>query len=259
MSFWPALLVAAIVGAAPAAPGQLTLAIVDQNGLTLPGVEVAVTGPVTHQSKTDGNGVTVFPDLPAGSYRLSTRTLGFVSESREVIIRAGVAADLKIEFRLDWPIEPQSGKPIRNTISVRCDGPASHSIEKSWRAADAVARIQIYDQAVYDHWMRREDGFPIVTVHHARVAELFKPHPRLPMSARTVTLLQEGGIVERADLIEKASPSGSKLLDAHREYVVFLRWSDQWAEWSIAGCDLGTIEVAGEADEPLATLRTIKD
>jgi hypothetical protein len=276
MSFIFALVVSATLAGAEPAPGHLTLNIVDQSGQVLPAVEVAVAGAVTRQATSDNEGTAVFRDLPAGSYRLSTRISGFVSESRAVAIRAGVNTTVRIEFRLEWSTDPRSGKPVRNTIVLHCGSPAS-PIESVWDAADAVAWVRIAGQTVYDHWKLQDDGFPIVTVHDVRIVELFKPHARLTPGTTVMSILQEGGTIERTDLIENASASGSKLLDDHREYVVFLRWSDRWQRWGVEACDLGALEIVtdsasradrggtspppedGSAKELLTVLRRMKE
>jgi hypothetical protein len=278
MAILSALVMAGVLGGAQIASGQLTLNIVDQNGLALPAVEVAVAGTVvTRQVKTDDDGQAVFHDLPIGSYRLSARLLGFVSESREVTVRSGVSTVVKIEVPLEWPTDLLSGKPIRDTITLHCGSPAPRSIETFWHAADAVAWIRINQQTVYDHWRLQEDGFPIVTVHDAQLLELFKPHPRLSPDTGAISILQEGGTIERPGLIERASASGSKLLHPHREYVAFLRWSDRWQRWTVEECDLGAVEItavqgsasgnrhtnetweARPANELLAILRQMKN
>lgn len=256
MAVLSALVIAGLLGGAQLAPGQLTLNIVDQNGLVLPAVEVAVAGTITRHAKTDEEGKAIFHDLPAGLYRLSARLHGFVSESREVAVRSGVSTAVRIEFPLDWPTDPLSGKPIRDTITLHCGTPGSRSIETFWPAADAVAWIRVKGQTVYDHWKLQEDLFPIVTVHQAQLLELFKPHPRLSPDTSVISILQEGGTIERPGLIEKASSSGSRFLDVHREYVAFLRWSDRWQRWTVEECDLGALEVTADEGSPTGKRHT---
>lgn len=250
MFIWSALALAAALGGAQPALGQLTLDIIDQNGAGVQAVEISLVGSVTREMKTDEEGRAVVRDLPAGSYRLSAGFLGFVSESREVVIRAGIATALKIEFRLEWPTDAGSGRPVRDTMRLLCGSSASRSVDDAWRAADTVAWIRIDQQTVYDHWRLREDAFPIVTVHDAHVRELFKVHPRLMPTTGAISVLQEAGTIERPDLIERASASGSNLLDAGREYVVFLRWSDRWQKWALDGCDIGAVHVDGDSVSP---------
>jgi hypothetical protein len=274
---WFALALAAALGGAQPSVGQLTLDVIDHNGAAVPAVEIGLVGSVTREAKTDDEGRAVFRDLPAGSYRLSAGFHGFVSESREVAIRAGIATALRIEFHLEWSTDAGSGRPVRDTMRLHCSSSASRSVDDAWRAADTVAWVRIDRQTVYDHWRLREHAFPIVTVHDAHVVELFKAHPRLLRSTSAISVLQEAGTVERPDLIERASASGADLLDARREYVVFLRWSDRWQQWAIDGCDLGALEVDGDkvspagkteisdalqglsATELLATLRKMKN
>ena len=226
----------------------------DEHGTALPGVEVVVSNTVTRQAKTDAEGVAVIPALPVGTYRLAARLPGFVPESREVIISAGLTTALTVELRINWPIDPISGKRIQQVLGVDyCNFLAPAFAEEFWQAADAVARIRIDSQLVYDHWKPRGDRVPIVTQHEAQVRELFKPHPKLPASAGAVTIIQEGGTIERPDVIDWFSVSHSTLLERGREYLVFLRWADWWDGWTVAHCDLGTFEIDGELVSPLAS------
>jgi hypothetical protein len=267
MSVWSAFVLAAAMAAAEPAAGRLTLDLVDQHGAVLPSVEITLVGPASRQTKTDDHGRALFRDLPAGSYRLAATLLGFVSESREVIVRAGAPAVLKIEFWNEFSTDPHSGKPVRHTMTVHCSNLASRSIESAWRAADVVARVRIDRKTVFDHWQLRKDAFPIVTVHEARVLEHFKTDPRLQPGANAIAVVHEVGTIERPQLIETSTAPGSDLLHADREYVVFLHWSDRWQAWTIDACDSGSFEIDAEASpdgqgqptsERLETLRGMK-
>jgi len=83
------------------ADGQIVGAVRDANKKVLPGVTIAVSSPAlpekTRSTTTDANGQYRISNLPAGTYTVTFRLVGFASEKREgVAVESGITAPVNV-------------------------------------------------------------------------------------------------------------------------------------------------------------------
>ena len=90
-------------------PGRLQGVVHDVQGIILPGVSVALSGPAftgARTTTTDVDGRYRFPVVPAGTYTVRFEMLGFIPSVRdEVVIVSGRASTLEVT------LEPATGRP----------------------------------------------------------------------------------------------------------------------------------------------------
>ena len=74
----------------------MTITVTDPKGLTLPGIQVGVTGTTTRSGETDESGNINFTGLMAGTYRLRFDGENWISFEREVTLSAGKVQDVDV-------------------------------------------------------------------------------------------------------------------------------------------------------------------
>lgn len=119
---WPA--------SAQATTGSLEGMVTDARGLALPGVTVSLIGPEIvgpREATTDVNGAYQFPVLPAGTYVVTGRLLGYDTVRREgIVIAPGQARTLPLALGtapLPEEVPPEPGVPP--VIDVKTTGPVA--------------------------------------------------------------------------------------------------------------------------------------
>lgn len=111
-------------GQAPSA--SLTIVVEDPSEAALPGARVAVTLPLTglrRETETDGSGVAVFPQLPAGVYEVTVEKAEFAPVRRTaVVLHSGEQAWLRL--RLPLQVRGES-VVVQEEAPVLREGPAA--------------------------------------------------------------------------------------------------------------------------------------
>ncbi len=80
--------------AAAQSGGSIQGTVKDETGATLPGAQVAVSGPASRSATTNTEGKYHVDNLPAGAYKVTVQVSGFAaSEKTDVAVTAGAAAD----------------------------------------------------------------------------------------------------------------------------------------------------------------------
>lgn len=79
--------------------------VTNATGTTLSAVRVEMTGPVTREGDTDGNGTVRFTGLRAGTYRARFRGDRVITFEREVVVRTGQTSEV------DVALNPAEEKP----------------------------------------------------------------------------------------------------------------------------------------------------
>jgi len=74
----------------------MAITVTDPKGLTLPGIQVGVTGTTTRSGETDASGNINFTGLMAGTYRLRFDGEKWISFEREVTLSAGKVQDVDV-------------------------------------------------------------------------------------------------------------------------------------------------------------------
>jgi hypothetical protein len=119
--------VIAIVGAAPSRAAQLPargpaqkpavaspktgsvrIAVKDQDGASLSGVRLVLSGAANGEFETGGAGTIVVPDLKDGVYRVRCEREGFITLEREFTLRGGVYSQIEVVLN---PAPPPPPKP----------------------------------------------------------------------------------------------------------------------------------------------------
>ena len=90
---------------APARSG-MAITVTDAQGMTLPDVQVAVTGTSDRNGETNASGQINFTAMQAGTYRLRFSGERIVTFEKEVALRAGQIADLDVIVSLAPPPPP---------------------------------------------------------------------------------------------------------------------------------------------------------
>jgi len=106
LGFCAALLVAFSVNATSAGAqvsqtGSISGTVVDQQGLPMPGVTVAVTGdplPLGREFVTDESGQFLFPRIQPGTYRVTAKIQGMADRTLEALV--GVDRDTALQFTM---------------------------------------------------------------------------------------------------------------------------------------------------------------
>ncbi|MBM3777115.1 MAG: cupin domain-containing protein [Acidimicrobiia bacterium] len=96
----------------PAERSTLAITVTNPRGLTLPGVRVELTGPVTREGTTDASGMVRFVTLRAGAYRARFSGDDLVTFEKEVALREGQALDVDATLNAAEPVrEPPPPPP----------------------------------------------------------------------------------------------------------------------------------------------------
>jgi cupin domain/carboxypeptidase family protein len=95
---------------AAAAPrtSSLRIAVRDQDGTSLSGVRLVLSGAATGEFVTAGAGTAVVPDLKDGEYRLRCEREGFVTLEKEFTVRGGAYSHIDVVLA---PLPPPPPKP----------------------------------------------------------------------------------------------------------------------------------------------------
>lgn len=99
----------AVRRAQPAGRSGIAITVTDPSGRTLPGISVELTGPATRTGETDASGQINFPGLPAGTYRARFTGEEVIAFEREVTLRAGQVATVRVALTPAPP--PPAPKP----------------------------------------------------------------------------------------------------------------------------------------------------
>ena len=87
----------------------MAITVTDPKGLTLPGIQVSVSGATTRSGETNGSGNLSVTGLMAGTYRLRFDGEEWISFEREVTLRAGQV--LEVDVSLNPAPEPPPPPP----------------------------------------------------------------------------------------------------------------------------------------------------
>ncbi len=94
----------------------MAVTVTDLAGDAAAGVHVALSGPVSREGTTAGDGVLRFQTLRAGTYRLRFDSPEFVAFEREVIVKAGPLVEVEVSLsrvpEKPAPPPPQPAAPI---------------------------------------------------------------------------------------------------------------------------------------------------
>src|SRR5688572_8612666 len=82
--------------AAQPARGSVAITVTDPRGMTLPGIQVELVGPVTRNAETNASGQLSLTGLAAGTYRARFSSDTVITFEREVVLRGGQTADLDV-------------------------------------------------------------------------------------------------------------------------------------------------------------------
>jgi len=87
--------------------GSVRIAVRDQDGTSLPGVRLLLSGAGTGAFVTSGAGTMVVPELKDGVYRLRCEREGFITLEREFAVRAGTYGQIDVVLNLAPPPPPE--------------------------------------------------------------------------------------------------------------------------------------------------------
>jgi cupin domain/carboxypeptidase family protein len=91
---------------AAARPGSVRIAVKDQDGTSLSGVRLVLSGAGTGEFVTAGSGTMVVPDLKDGVYRLRCEREGFITLEREFTVRGGTYSQIDVVLNPAPPPPP---------------------------------------------------------------------------------------------------------------------------------------------------------
>jgi mannose-6-phosphate isomerase-like protein (cupin superfamily) len=88
----------------PPERSSVVMTVTNPRGLTLAGVHVELTGPVTREGTTDASGMIRFVTLRAGTYRARFSGDELVTFEKEVVLRDGQALDVDATLNATEPV-----------------------------------------------------------------------------------------------------------------------------------------------------------
>jgi outer membrane biosynthesis protein TonB len=96
-----------------AAPARAAMAITvtDPRGMTLPGIQVELVGPVTRSADTNAGGQLSLTGLAAGTYRVRFSGAEVITFEKEVVLRAGQTAEVDVTLNPAPPPPPPPPAP----------------------------------------------------------------------------------------------------------------------------------------------------
>jgi hypothetical protein len=115
------LVVAAISAAAQENSGSIQGTIKDQKGAAIVGAEVTATSPTLvrpQTATTDGQGVYVFPSLPAGVYTVTATQTGFTPTKKEAI---NLVVGTQLRLDLELPVGGVAGSVTVTSMAEALD------------------------------------------------------------------------------------------------------------------------------------------
>jgi hypothetical protein len=97
---------------APApARGAVALTVTNTRGMTLPGIQIELVGPVTRMGETNPSGQLNFTALAAGTYRARFSGDGVITFEKEIVLRGGQTADVDVTLNPAPPPPPPPPAP----------------------------------------------------------------------------------------------------------------------------------------------------
>jgi mannose-6-phosphate isomerase-like protein (cupin superfamily) len=137
--------------ASSAARAAIVLIVTDMVGKTLPDVRVDLNGPVSRGGMTSRDGALTLDGLRPGTYRLRFEAAGFITLERDVIVKAGPAAE--VDVALDpapmKPVEPPPPPPQNCRTAVLPDQNAAAAILElpDWIQRNLIGRTEPQKEA----------------------------------------------------------------------------------------------------------------
>ena len=90
---------------------SLMLFVTDPSGRNIEGVTVTLMGPVDREVKTPGGTGVRIPNLRAGTYRARFQHPDFYTFEKEIVVRAGTAAEMSVTLNAAPPPPPPPAAP----------------------------------------------------------------------------------------------------------------------------------------------------
>jgi hypothetical protein len=87
--------------------GSVRIAVKDQDGASLSGARLVLSGTGTGEFVTSGAGTVVVPDLKDGVYKVRCEREGFIAREREFTIRAGAYSQIEVVLSAAPPAPPK--------------------------------------------------------------------------------------------------------------------------------------------------------
>lgn len=190
------IVLAVLTAIAPARAGDLSGAITDStSGQPIPSAEISVArGPtVVANTLSDAFGRYIVHNLPAGTYTVSARFIGFRAESRSITIGANQADVSSIDFRLipaavslnaltvvattPVAVDTRSGNQVfkQNEYHGAPTNTTSQILQESIAGAARAPTGEVHIRGQHAEYTYYVDGVPVPSGISGSLNELFDP------------------------------------------------------------------------------------
>ena len=264
------------------APGEVTIRITDDDGESIPGADIRLTGPTLREALTDHNAHVIFTDLAAGSYRVTIQagTLPPIEQTMTVVGGLSYEAQWRVPSS-SFPKEPSTAAastlgPLRvsqvfvdehNSVGYvltnRSRDLLFHRLEITRVFGDGSSRVDIQEDDAFDGraitWLRfalslYADGWSPIHTATQLQAPLESGRRDAPVWAgvRPLAVVTAGGVTLGDPVAIRAVIERRRWLVAELEY-----WIGRYeAQMRRLGGVLLSDLLAEELESPVARERT---
>jgi hypothetical protein len=142
------------------------------------------------------------------------------------------------------PAAPLSqSKFVQEHVSLACGTAPPATVAKWRRLADAIVHVRVDSQVTYDHEIPTLHSSQVMTAHEVTVLDAFKGDQRAGVAGASMTILQEGGDILRADGIHRYRTNKLDILPVGSEWVLFLYWNSYLEGFGIWGYEDGAFQM----------------
>ena len=141
---------------------------------------------------------------------------------------------------------PAQSKIVQEHISLACGNVPPASVAEWRNTADAIVHVRIDAQVTYDHEIPTLGSSQVMTAHEVTVLDVFKGDPRAGVAGSSMTILQDGGDILRADGIHRYRTNKLGILPVGSEWVLFLYWNSSLSGFGIVRYEDGAFQIAGD-------------
>jgi hypothetical protein len=144
------------------------------------------------------------------------------------------------------PAPSPESKIVQEHISLACGNVPPATVEEWRNTTDAIVHVRIDAQVTYDHEIAALHTSEVMTAHEVTVLDVFKEDRRAGVAGSSMTILQEGGDILRADGIHRFRTNKLGILPVGSEWVLFLYWNSYLNGFGIVRYEDGAFQIVGD-------------
>lgn len=167
----------------------------------------------------------------------------FVSAS-VLITQPSAPSDIYQPTALGGQPPPEAEQITQHYFGWSCGSPF-YTLAEGRAAADAILHVRLDHQVTYDHLLATGES-EVATAHEATVLDVFKTHPFAMPAGSSMTILQRGGIIRRAEGWHRHLWNSFETMPVATEWVLFLRWNPYWEGFEVVNFEEGAFQIEGD-------------